>query len=102
MSRIIIICALAGILSVPAKADETLKWRIVQHYTSNQNQQVGDVDRHVMGGCPFSRDRLRLRSVAQQQTALLKTGFDCANSPPHNAVDSPNTRISKRIGTTYR
>jgi hypothetical protein len=40
---------LAGILSVPAKADETLKWRIVQHYTSNQSQQVGDVDRHVMG-----------------------------------------------------
>src|SRR5258708_1676127 len=49
MSRIIIICVLAGILGVPAKADETLKWRQVQHFTSNQSQQVGDVDRHSMG-----------------------------------------------------
>jgi hypothetical protein len=49
MRRIILAFALAGILGVPAKADETLKYRIVQHYTSNQNQQVGDVDRHFMG-----------------------------------------------------
>ena len=48
MSRIIIICALAGILG-PAKADETLKWRHVQHYASNQSQQVGDVAGHVLG-----------------------------------------------------
>jgi hypothetical protein len=31
------------------KRDETLKYRFVQHATFNQNQQVGDVDRHVMG-----------------------------------------------------
>ncbi len=49
MSRIIIICALASILGVPAKADETLKWRHVQHYTSNQSQLVGDVNGHVLG-----------------------------------------------------
>jgi hypothetical protein len=42
MSRIIIICALAGILSVSAKADETLKWRHVQHTASIQSQQVGE------------------------------------------------------------
>ena len=35
MSRIILAFALAGILSVPAKADETLKWRHVMHATSN-------------------------------------------------------------------
>jgi hypothetical protein len=49
MRRIILALALAGILGVPAKADETLKYRIVRHYTSNQSHQVGDVDRHVIG-----------------------------------------------------
>jgi hypothetical protein len=49
MSRIIIACVFAGVLGVPAKADETLKWRQVQHATSNQNQQVGDVDGHLLG-----------------------------------------------------
>jgi hypothetical protein len=48
MVRIIIAIA-AIVLAMPAKADETLKYRIVQHYTSNQNQQVGDVDRHFVG-----------------------------------------------------
>jgi len=47
MSRIILICALVGILSVPAKADETVKWRHVHHYASNQSQQVGNG--HVVG-----------------------------------------------------
>ena len=49
MRRIILACALAGILGVPAKADETLKWRHVMHTTSNQTQQVGDVSNHVLG-----------------------------------------------------
>jgi hypothetical protein len=46
-----ILCAAAGavIFAMPAKADETLKWRQVQHVTSNQNQQVGDVDGHLLG-----------------------------------------------------
>jgi hypothetical protein len=48
MRRIIIRCAIAGIFALPAKADETLKYRIVQHATSNQNLQVGD-DRHFIG-----------------------------------------------------
>jgi hypothetical protein len=49
MSRIIIACAVAGILSIPAKADETLKFRHVQHTTSFQTQPVGDVERHNLG-----------------------------------------------------
>ena len=49
MSRIIIICAVAAILGVPAKADETLKWRHVIHMASNQTQQVGDVNNHLLG-----------------------------------------------------
>jgi hypothetical protein len=50
MRRIILACALAGVLSVPAKADETLKFRTTGvHLTFNQNQQVGDVARHVLG-----------------------------------------------------
>jgi hypothetical protein len=49
MRRIILACALAGILSVPAKADETLKFRYVQHVASNQTQQVGDANNHVLG-----------------------------------------------------
>jgi hypothetical protein len=48
MRRIILACALAGILSVPAKADEMLKWRHVQYTASNQAQQVGDVNGHVL------------------------------------------------------
>jgi hypothetical protein len=47
--RIILACALAGILSVPAKADETLKWRIVHHPTYWQLQQPGDVENHYLG-----------------------------------------------------
>jgi hypothetical protein len=31
MKRIILVCTLAGILGVPAKADETVKWRHVHH-----------------------------------------------------------------------
>ena len=48
MRRIIIICALGGLLSLPAKADETLKFRIVGHATSFQSQDVGDVDGHAL------------------------------------------------------
>jgi len=47
--RIIIICALAAILGVPAKADETLKWRQVQYVASVQRQEVGDVANHIQG-----------------------------------------------------
>jgi hypothetical protein len=49
MRRIILACALAGVLSVPAKADETLKFRHVQHVASAQTQQVGDVNGHLLG-----------------------------------------------------
>jgi hypothetical protein len=48
MRRIILACALAGILRVPAKADETLKFRIVGHATSFQSQDVGDIDGHAL------------------------------------------------------
>src|SRR5260370_33169179 len=48
MSRIILACALAGILGVPAKADETLKWRHVHHLTGFQTQQVCDADGHTL------------------------------------------------------
>ncbi len=49
MRRIILACAIAGVLSVPVKADETLKWHYEVRITSNQNQQVGDVEKHIMG-----------------------------------------------------
>jgi hypothetical protein len=49
MRHIILACALAGILSVPAKADETLKFRKVQYTTSLQVQQISDVPGHVQG-----------------------------------------------------
>jgi hypothetical protein len=42
MRRIILACTIAGVLAVPAKADEVVKWRHVHHYASNQSQQVGD------------------------------------------------------------
>jgi hypothetical protein len=49
MRPIVLACALAGILGVPAKADETLKLRQVQHTTWVQSQQVGDVKDHLVG-----------------------------------------------------
>jgi hypothetical protein len=52
MSRIILACALASILSVPARADETVKWRHVQHYASNQSQDVGNGLRTGHAGLP--------------------------------------------------
>ncbi len=48
MRRIIAACALAGILSASAKADETVKWRHVHHYASNQNQEV-PANGHILG-----------------------------------------------------
>jgi hypothetical protein len=48
VSRIILACAVAGILGVPAKADETLTFRIIAHPTSIQTQNVGDVDGHAL------------------------------------------------------
>jgi hypothetical protein len=48
MRRVILACVLASILSVPAKADETVKWRHVHHLTGFQIQQVGDADGHAL------------------------------------------------------
>jgi hypothetical protein len=44
-----IIVILVAIFVVPAKADETLKYRTVQHFASVQIQQVGDVNGHILG-----------------------------------------------------
>jgi hypothetical protein len=44
-----IIAILAAIFAMPAKADETLKLRQVQHTTWVQSQQVGDVSGHLVG-----------------------------------------------------
>jgi hypothetical protein len=43
-----IIVILAAIFAMPAKADETLKWRHVQHTTSVQTLQVGDVNGYTL------------------------------------------------------
>jgi hypothetical protein len=43
-----IIAILAAILAMPAKADETVKWRHVQHVISSQAQEVGDVNGHIL------------------------------------------------------
>lgn len=49
MRQIILACALAGVLGMPAKADETLRFRVVQYVASVQNQQIGDVNGHMQG-----------------------------------------------------
>jgi hypothetical protein len=38
----------AAILAMPVKADETLKWRHVQHASSFQTQDVGDIKGHAL------------------------------------------------------
>jgi hypothetical protein len=46
-----ILCAAAGaaIFAMPAKADETVKWRHVQHTASAQTLEVGDLNGHTIG-----------------------------------------------------
>jgi hypothetical protein len=44
-----IIVILAAVFAMPAKANETLKLRAVQHTTWVQTQRVGDVNNHVVG-----------------------------------------------------
>jgi hypothetical protein len=43
-----IIAILAAIFAMPAKADETLKLRTVQHPASNQTLQVSDANGHAL------------------------------------------------------
>jgi hypothetical protein len=47
MKNIYVGIAIAAIFAMPAKADETLKFRIIGHPTSVQSQEVGDVDGHA-------------------------------------------------------
>jgi hypothetical protein len=50
MYRVLMCAALAGILSVPAKADETLRFRYVGHPASPvQRHEAGDVAGHLVG-----------------------------------------------------
>jgi hypothetical protein len=47
-----ILCAAAAgaaIFAMPAKADETVKWRHVHYAASLQTLQVGDADGHILG-----------------------------------------------------
>jgi hypothetical protein len=47
MRRIILAFALAGVLSVPTKADETLQYRHIIHVTSLQSLDLRDIDGHT-------------------------------------------------------
>jgi hypothetical protein len=49
MRSIFLATAVLGVIATSACADETLKWRQVQHATSFQSQQVGDVNGHSLG-----------------------------------------------------
>ena len=43
-----VLVIITAIFAMPAKADETLKFRIVEHENSVQTQDVGDVDGHAL------------------------------------------------------
>ncbi len=76
MSRIIIICALATILGVPAKADETLRFRYVGHPASPvQRHEVGDVAGHVVG-------LFELKGTAIFSEETTASSFIYAHEPP--------------------
>jgi hypothetical protein len=49
MKSIIFALAIAAIFAMPAKADETVKWRHVQHAALDQFEKVGDVNGHNVG-----------------------------------------------------
>src|SRR5258708_10263931 len=85
MSRIIIICAIAGILGVPAKADETLKFRQVQHtaWVQSEPAAVPDVSNHLMGanrqiGIVFFQDG-SMGTVAVASTFYADVRFEGKN-----------------------
>jgi hypothetical protein len=48
MRSVLLVTAALGIISTIAFADETLKWRHVQHLVSSQTQEVGDVNGHIL------------------------------------------------------
>jgi hypothetical protein len=52
--RVILACALAVILSVPAKADETVKYRYFATITTAQIHEVGDIPGHFTGWTSWS------------------------------------------------
>jgi len=63
--RVILACALAGILSVPAKADETLKFHYTARLTAPPSLQAADdIDAHVMALFRLSGVLLSLDGLA--------------------------------------
>jgi hypothetical protein len=49
MKSIFLAAASLSVIATSALADETVKYRIVQHATSFQSQQVSDVNGHSLG-----------------------------------------------------
>jgi hypothetical protein len=48
MKSVLLATAALGAFSTGPLADETVKWRHVQHATAFQSQEVGDVNGHIL------------------------------------------------------
>jgi hypothetical protein len=108
MRRIILACALAGVLGVPAKADETLKFRVVQYPASVQSQQVGDVNGHVqsvirfVGLASFPDGSTARTTVFNTGDAIAVPGGGGTTNGYENIVFSDGSELWWKYTGTYK
>jgi hypothetical protein len=102
--RIVLACALAGILGVPAKADETLRYRHIIHITSLQSLDLGDIDGHAALVARFSGTAI-FADNSMATTEGITFGDVTKGNGPLNGYNSVNfndgsSLVFKWSGTT--
>jgi hypothetical protein len=104
MRRIILTCAFVGVLGVPSKADETLRYRHIIHITSLQSLELGDIDGHAALVARFSGTAI-FADKSMATTEGITFGDTVKANGPLNGYNSPNfndgsSLVFKWCGTT--
>jgi hypothetical protein len=103
-----IIVILAGIFTMPAKADETLKFRVVQYVASVQSQQVGDVNGHIQafvrypGLASFPDGSTARTTVFNASDGILGPGGGGTVNGYENIVFSDGSELWWKYTGTYK
>jgi hypothetical protein len=103
-----IIIILAAIFALPAKADETLKFRVVQYVASVQLQQVGDVNGHVQsvirypGLASFPDGSTARTTVFNAGDGIAEPGGGGAVNGYENIVFSDGSELWWKYTGTYK
>jgi hypothetical protein len=103
-----IIVILAAVFAMPAKADETLKFRVVQYAASAQSQQVGDVNGHIQwfsrlpGLASFPDGSTARTVVLNAADGILGPGGGGAVSGYENIVFSDGSELWWKYTGTYK